>query len=125
MPKLESLMIKVKLLEEDGTMFIAVPNPKSNDAQTFEKYWAAYDVPRHLYHFTQTSMKEFVKKHGMHIAEVIPMKLDSYYVSLLSNKYKTGSSKMLNSFITGLLSNSYGKRTGEYSSLIYRIVKNA
>ena len=114
-----------KLLKQQGSMFIAVPNPASMDAREFEQYWAAYDVPRHLYHFTQKSMTQLMEKHDMIVSEVIPMKLDAFYVSLLSNKYRSGRSKMAKSFITGLLSNSYGNKTGEYSSLIYRVTRNA
>lgn len=123
--KLNNTLKQIKsLLTPDGNLYIAVPNPSSKDAKKFERYWAAYDVPRHLYHFTQNSMNKLLSKHGMRIVEVLPMKLDSFYVSLLSNKYQFGSSKMINSFITGLLSNSYANKSGEYSSLIYRIQKN-
>lgn len=108
-------------LEKNGKLVIAVPNPNSFDAEYFKEFWAAYDVPRHLYHFTKDSMKSLLKKHKLRIVKTVPMKFDSYYVSLLSNKYKYKKSKYINSFITGYKSNSYAQKTGEYSSLIYII----
>ena len=112
-----------KHLKSDGEMLIAVPNSEANDAQKFGPHWAAYDVPRHLYHFTPETMAKFVAKHGMTIVETIPMKLDAYYVSLLSNKHKNGSPKLLKSFINGLQSNTYANKSGDFSSLIYRVRK--
>ena len=109
------------LLEKNGRLVIAVPNPNSYDAKYFKSHWAAYDVPRHLYHFTQDSMKYMLKKHNLKLENIEPMKFDSFYVSLLSNKYKYKKSRYLNSFITGYKSNSYAYNSGEYSSLIYII----
>jgi 2-polyprenyl-3-methyl-5-hydroxy-6-metoxy-1,4-benzoquinol methylase len=110
-------------LKSDGEMLIAVPNSEAKDAQEFGAHWAAYDVPRHLYHFTPETMAKFMAKHGMTIVETIPMKLDAYYVSLLSNKHKNGSQKLLKSFLNGLQSNSYANKSGNFSSLIYRVRK--
>lgn len=115
----ETLNELKKRLDKNGKLIIAVPNPNSFDATYFKKHWAAYDVPRHLYHFTQGSMKSLIRQHGLRIVKTLPMKFDSFYVSLLSNKYKYGKSKHLNSFITGYKSNTYANKSGEYSSLIY------
>jgi 2-polyprenyl-3-methyl-5-hydroxy-6-metoxy-1,4-benzoquinol methylase len=107
-------------LQEDGTLIIAVPNADSHDAQEYKENWAAYDVPRHLYHFTQPTMKRFLKKHKMKLEEVLPMKFDAYYVSLLSEKQKQGKTKMLTSVMNGYRSNSYAEKNGnDYSSLIF------
>jgi 2-polyprenyl-3-methyl-5-hydroxy-6-metoxy-1,4-benzoquinol methylase len=109
-----------KKLDTEGKIIIAVPNYKSYDAQHYQQYWAAYDVPRHLYHFSQETMKLLLKKHGLEIVNIIPMKLDSFYVSLLSEKYKTGNTNYLKSFINGYKSNIYAKNNqNNYSSLIY------
>lgn len=117
---LNETLINLKLrLDKNGKLIIAVPNPNSFDAEYFKEYWAAYDTPRHLYHFTQSSMKTLIKSHGLRIVKTVPMNFDSFYVSLLSNKYKYGRTKYLNSFITGYKSNTYANKTGEYSSLIY------
>ncbi|WP_266203618.1 class I SAM-dependent methyltransferase [Pontibacter kalidii] len=107
-------------LQEDGTLIIAVPNADSHDAQEYKENWAAYDVPRHLYHFTQPTMKRFLKKHRMKLEEVLPMKFDAYYVSMLSEKQKQGKTKMLTSVMNGYRSNSYAEKNGnDYSSLIF------
>ena len=107
-------------LQEEGTLIIAVPNADSHDAQEYKADWAAYDVPRHLYHFTQQTMKRFLKKHKMVLEEVLPMKFDAYYVSMLSEKNKQGKTKMISSVVNGYKSNSYAEKNGnDYSSLIF------
>lgn len=117
-------LLKEKL-SENGTMFIAVPNYKSKDAKYYSTFWAAYDVPRHLWHFSQTTMQELTRKHGLKVESVLPMKLDAYYVSMLSEKYKrnnnTTISGLLSAILNGFRSNLDAKKTGEYSSLIYVI----
>jgi predicted SAM-dependent methyltransferase len=75
-----------RLLNHDGTLIIAVPNYRSFDAQFYKAEWAAYDVPRHLYHFDFHSMKTLVEKHGFTLKQTKPMWFDSTYVSLLSEK---------------------------------------
>ncbi|MHC2991329.1 methyltransferase [Pontibacter sp. HJ8] len=110
----------ISLLQEDGTLIIAVPNADSHDAQQYKADWAAYDVPRHLYHFTQDTMKRLLKKHKMKLEETLPMKFDAYYVSMLSEKQKEGKTKMISSVLNGYKSNSYAEKNGnDYSSLIF------
>ncbi len=108
-----------KVLNKNGALLIAVPNYKSYDAAYFKQYWAAYDLPRHLYHFDISTIKLLLNKYGFTLEKTIPMKFDSFYVSLLSNKYKFNKSKFLNSFLVGLKSNIKAKRTTNYSSVIY------
>lgn len=112
-----------KLLKEGGRLIIAVPNFKSYDATYYKQYWAAYDVPRHLWHFSQTSISKLFTSVNMQVIKTLPMKFDSYYVSLLSEKYKRGYMNPIISFLIGLWSNLKAKRTNEYSSLIYIIKK--
>lgn len=108
------------LLQADGVILVAVPNSDSHDAQTYKENWAAYDVPRHLYHFNQATMKRLFKKHKLDLLETLPMKFDAYYVSLLSEKYKNGSLEILKSVLNGYQSNQYAsKNANDYSSLIY------
>lgn len=76
------------LLKENGKLFIAVPNYTSKDAVIYGEQWAAYDVPRHLYHFSPQSMQVLVEKHGLKLLQCKPMWYDSFYVSMLSSKYK-------------------------------------
>ena len=113
-----------RLLKPDGTIIIAVPNFKSYDANHYGKYWAAYDVPRHLWHFSKTSMEKLFAKENLKLKKVQPMWFDSFYVSLLSEKYKTGKMNPLRAFWIGLQSNLKGKKSLEYSSHIY-IFKNS
>jgi 2-polyprenyl-3-methyl-5-hydroxy-6-metoxy-1,4-benzoquinol methylase len=113
-----------KYLSKEGRLIIAVPNPESYDATNFQEYWAAYDVPRHLYHFTKDTLSKLVVKHSFCVESIHPMKLDSYYVSILSNQQKFNKIKPLNSFLTGLKSNVYAKKSMNYSSLIYVLKHN-
>ena len=113
-----------ELMRPDATLFIAVPNYTSYDARTYGEYWAAWDVPRHLYHFSPASMRQFVKKHGFTLKAIEPMWYDSFYVSMLSEKYKSGGNGLLKGGLTGLLSNIKASSHKEHcSSLIYVIKK--
>lgn len=114
--QIEALLQK---LEQEGTLIIAVPNFKSHDAQHYKNFWAAYDVPRHLWHFSKTAIEKLFEPYGMKIIAVRPMLFDAFYVSLLSEKYKTGRQNYLRAFYRGLLSNMKAMRTKDYSSLVY------
>ncbi|WP_400075765.1 class I SAM-dependent methyltransferase [Winogradskyella sp. R77965] len=107
------------LLKPNGTLVIAVPNFKSYDAKYYKNYWAAYDAPRHLWHFSKTSISELFKKKNLKLVSVLPMKFDAYYVSLLSEKYKSGFMNPIKAFWIGFRSNQRAKRSKEYSSHIY------
>lgn len=106
------------LLEDDGKLIIAVPNFRSWDAQHYGPFWAAYDVPRHLWHFDEDSLTSLLGER-FELLEVAPMKFDSYYVSLLSEKYKGGSLGMFKAVLNGWRSNRRARKSGAYSSLIY------
>ncbi len=123
-PNLLEYISKLKeLLKQNGRLIIAVPNYKSYDAKHYKQFWAAYDVPRHLWHFSQESISLLFQKENMLVEKTLPMKLDSFYVSLLSEKYKTNKSNYFKAFFIGLLSNIKAISTKEYSSLIY-VIKN-
>ena len=123
-PNLENQIKELKrLLKPSGTLLIAVPNFKSFDAKHYGKFWAAYDVPIHFWHFSKTAIKMLFEKETMKLVKVLPMKFDSFYVSLLSEKYKTGKMNYVNAFLVGLQSNFKAKQNLEYSSHIY-ILKN-
>ena len=92
-------------LAKDGKLLLALPNPASYDANYFEEYWAAYDVPRHIYHFTPATITALAAKYGFALKKSRGLIFDSFYISLLSNEYKTGNKRMLHSFCIGLLSN--------------------
>lgn len=119
----EYLSILHSLLFDEGKLIIAVPNFKSDDAKFYKEHWAALDVPRHLWHFSQTSISKLFAEVNMVVEKTIPMKFDAYYVALLSEKYKSGKMNPIKAFYRGLLSNLRAKRTKEYSSLIYVLKK--
>ena len=113
------------LLKPNGRLIIAVPNYTSYDAGFYKNYWAAYDVPRHLYHFSPLSMHYLAKKHKMSIVQKLPMWFDSFYVSLLSEKYKqSGMIGMMRAFFVGCISNLTAlSNVDRGSSMIYEIKK--
>lgn len=111
----------VRVLKNDGVLIIAVPNMNSWDANHYGSFWAAYDVPRHLYHFQESTIKKLFVQFNLDCVEVLPMKFDSYYVSMLSEKYKGGN--VLSGVLNGLKSNLKSKNHG-FSSQIYVFKKN-
>ncbi len=125
LPKLEEHISTFKrLLKPNGILIIAVPNYKSYDAQYYKNFWAAYDVPRHLWHFSKTAINRLFSKSKMTVVKTHPMVFDAYYVSLLSEKYKSGKMNIFKAFRIGWQSNLRAKRSGEYSSLIY-VIQNS
>lgn len=111
------------LLKDKGTLIIAVPNYKSYDAKYYRHHWAAYDVPRHLWHFSRKSITALFKPYHLDLMKTKPMLFDSFYVALLSEKYKNGKTNYVKAFYHGLLSNLKGLHTKEYSSHIYILKK--
>ena len=123
-PDLENQIKELKrLIKPSGTVIIAVPNFKSYDASHYGIFWAAYDIPIHLWHFSKTAIQKLFAKEKLELVKVLPMKFDSFYVSLLSEKYKTGKMNFIKAFYVGLKSNWKGNQNSEYSSHIY-ILKN-
>ncbi len=111
-----------RILKPGGIVLIAVPNYTSKDAQHYREFWAAYDVPRHLYHFSPQAMRTLVELHAMEVRETTPMRLDAYYISMLSERYKTGKSKLSGAIWNGFNANMEGGEDKEkYSSLVYII----
>ena len=123
-PDVEHQVAELKrLLKPSGTIIIAVPNFKSYDAKYYKEFWAAYDVPRHLWHFSKTAIEKLFDKQNMNLEDIKPMWFDSFYVSLLSEKYKTGKMNFISGFFIGLISNVSGFFKKEFSSHIY-VLKN-
>ncbi len=114
-----------KLLKPGGLLIIAVPNYQSYDARKYRQSWAAYDLPRHLYHFSPASMQRLVSQFQLKIIGLKPMWFDSYYVSMLSEKYKHGRNGYLAAFLTASISNLKALfNTNKCSSIIYLIKNN-
>jgi len=109
-----------ELLKPNGILVIALPNSESWDASYYGKHWAAYDLPRHLYHFNKESFSHFVKLNSFSILTIIPQKLDSFYISILSEKYKNGKKNYLNAFFNGMISNIKARQSNRgHSSLVF------
>lgn len=119
--ELEKYITQIKnILAPKGKLIVAVPNYTSKDAGIYDRFWAAYDVPRHLYHFSPSAMRKLMELNGMQVVSVKPMWLDSFYVSMLSEKYKGGN--FVKAIWNGLLSNINALANKEQcSSLIYII----
>ena len=115
----QTLQFFSKNISDKGRLIIAVPNYTSADAKHYKEFWAGYDVPRHIYHFEINTLKKLLGNYGFSLEETRPMKFDSYYVSMLSEKYKTGSMNYFTAFLNGLKSNAAAKEPSLYSSVIY------
>jgi 2-polyprenyl-3-methyl-5-hydroxy-6-metoxy-1,4-benzoquinol methylase len=118
----ETLARLRSLLTNNGTVFIAVPNHESYDARYYKNSWAGYDVPRHLWHFNKENIKTILTRHNLRLQEILPMKFDAFYVSLLSEGYKGPGRSVLSrtaaGFTRGLISNAKAGKDN-HSSLIY------
>jgi len=113
-----------RTLKDDGYLIVAVPNYTSNDAEHYKEHWAAYDVPRHLYHFSPKSMQKLMYLNGFEVISVKPMWFDSFYVSLLSEKFTKGKDDLISGFVRGMASNMQTlKNIQNCSSIIYIIKK--
>lgn len=123
--ELHGYMAQLKnLLRANGKLIIAVPNYRSLDAGVYGLNWAAYDVPRHLYHFSPLALDKLVQMHGMKVVAKRPMWFDAFYISMLSSKYRHGKTKLFTSFINGMRSNIKAAGNNDYcSSLIYIVQK--
>lgn len=108
------------ILKPKGFLFIALPNSNATDAYIYDNHWAAFDVPRHLYHFTPKSFLNFIKLFPVQLINKKPMPFDPFYISLLSEKYKTGNSNFISAFYNGLTGFVSGyNEVDKSSSLIY------
>ena len=119
-PKTELLRLK-KMLKNNGRVFVALPNIGSYDNIYYKKYWAGYDVPRHLYHFTEKSFSGLCEQVGFKIEKKTPLYFDSFYVSMLSEKNKKTLLWPIVGFFVGLVSNIVAFFTKKHSSIIYII----
>ncbi len=113
-----------KLLKPNGVLVIAVPNFKSYDAKHYHSFWAAYDVPRHLWHFSKTAIQKLFSEQNFRLIKTKSMPFDAFYISLLSEKYKTGKTNVIKAFFIGLLSNLISIYKKEPSSRIYILKKS-
>lgn len=114
-----SLELFRKKLKPAGFLIIAVPNFNSYDARFYGSDWAAYDVPRHLFHYSRRGLQALLEEEGFNLIETKPLFFDSFYISLISEKYRKNPLFFLRGPFIGALSNLKASRSGEFSSLIY------
>ena len=114
-----------RILKKDGRLVLALPNYKSYDAEYYKDKWAAYDVPRHLNHFSQTSIKNIFKETNLQLIDIKPLKWDSFYISMLSEQYLNSKNSFFKGILTGWKSNRKARKSGEYSSLVYIFKTNS
>ncbi|NNK39212.1 MAG: class I SAM-dependent methyltransferase [Winogradskyella sp.] len=117
--------IAYRLLKDNGYFILALPNFKSLDAEHYGEFWAGYDVPRHLWHFSKDAIIKISEEHQFRVEQILPLRFDAYYVSMLSEKYKTGKMNFFRAMLIGFKSNREAKRTNQYSSLIYVLKKTS
>ncbi len=112
------------LLQDDGVLAIAVPNYTSYDAGYYKKYWAAYDLPKHLWHFSPESMKVLAKKHNFEHQKSYAMPFDPFYIALLSEGHKkSGFIGKLRAVFIGTISFIKGLFNSEKASSVVYIFK--
>ncbi len=113
-----------RILKKDGRLIIAVPNFTSLDAKIYKEFWAAYDVPRHLYHFSPQSIAHLLHQYSFQVTNNKPMWFDSFYVSMLSEKYRSKKDNLVKAIWNGLRSNLYAARNVKRCSSIIYIINN-
>ncbi|TSA27984.1 MAG: class I SAM-dependent methyltransferase [Bacteroidetes bacterium] len=123
----ETMRKLTEVLEPDGVLIVALPNSNAHDATYYGKFWAAFDLPRHIYHFTRETFIKFASKYSLTCITILPQKLDAFYISLLSEKYRTGSSNFVRAVYRGLRSNCEGRNplTGHSSEIYILEIKNS
>lgn len=109
-----------RILDDTGIAVIAVPNCKSYDAQEYKEHWAAYDVPRHLWHFTPGTIMRWGEKHGFILERQMTMPFDGFYISMLSEGYRGTGMKCVKGLWNGLKGwFAQANRRSASSSIIY------
>jgi SAM-dependent methyltransferase len=90
-----------RLLQPKGRLIVAVPNAAAWDAAYYGKDWAAYDVPRHLWHFSTDNMLLIARKYGFELEEIYPMPMDAFYISILSEQNRKNKQAFLKGMYVG------------------------
>jgi len=126
-PDLNKRMQQIhRLLKPNACAIIAVPNHLSFDAQHYQHFWAGYDVPRHLWHFSELDLQNLAQKHGFSMVQILPMNFDAFYVAMLSEKYKQSTLSFIKGIVIGMISNliSWTSKSHKSSSQIYVLKKS-
>ena len=112
-----------ELLNKDGLLCIAVPNYTSFDAKYYKQNWAAYDVPRHLYHFSPQAMQILFEKYEYSIIDYKQLPFDPFYIALLSELSVIKSKNIIRAFWIGLRSYIKGLFNAKQGSSVLYILK--
>lgn len=112
-----------RILKPSGKLILALPNYKSYDAKYYQKYWAAYDVPRHIFHYSKEGVANTFEKTKWSLLKIKPLHLDAIYISIMSEKYKKNLFFLLKGLLIGSISNFKAVKSNEFSSLIYILEK--
>ena len=113
-----------KHTDNDSVVVVALPNYKSFDARYYDRFWAAYDVPRHRFHYSKTGIKQTMKKFGFQCVKTKPMFLDAFYISMISEKYKNNKLFFVKGFVVGMISNLFAIFNSNYSSSLFVFKKS-
>jgi len=113
-----------RLLKPGGVALIALPNYTSKDARVYKEHWAAYDVPRHLYHFSPKAMNYLAGLHQLCVEDKKAMWLDAFYIAMLSEQYKKGKGNLLAAFSNGLISNFEASGNIDACSSLVYVIRN-
>ena len=113
-----------KHTDDDSVIVVALPNYKSFDARYYDRFWAAYDVPRHRFHYSKLGIKQTMKKFGFQCVKTKPMFLDAFYISMISEKYKNNKLFFVKGFVVGMMSNLFALFNSNYSSSVFVFKKS-
>ena len=106
-------------INSKSILVIALPNIRSFDAKKYKSFWAGYDVPRHLWHFTEEGIIDFLEKKKFKFIKKRPLFWDAIYISYLSEKYRKSKFSLIKGAFWGIISNLTAIKTGEFSSKVY------
>lgn len=108
-----------RLIKKQGRIVIAVPNYKSYDGKFYKELWAAYDVPRHLNHFSKETIAKILSSKELKLVKTDKLKWDAFYISYMSEQYKHHSLPLIRGAYRGFVSNCKARKSGEWSSMVY------
>jgi len=124
--QLDAYLKKIhNILEDKGHFIVAIPNHTASEVKNYKEAWAAWDVPRHLYHWNTDAFSHLMKRHNFTIIETKTMPFDPFYIALLSEKYKNGKGNPLSAIVQGSRSLLAGSSNIKKSSSVIYVMKKS